>query len=79
MGLAKNDPRSGWSLGRRIDKVGTDIYWNYFTVDWFSNFTDFIKAAASVQAWDADKNYEKMLDIRDLRESVVIRKVMMLE
>lgn len=48
-------------------------------VDWFSNYTDFIKAAASVQAWDADKNYEKMLDIRDLRESVVIRKVMMLE
>ena len=78
-GLARNDPRSGWSLGRRIDKVGTDIYWNYFTVDWFSNYTDFIKAAASVQAWDADKNYEKMLDIRDLRESVVIRKVMMLE
>lgn len=59
--------------------MGTDIYWNYFTVDWFSNNTDFIKAAASVQAWDADKNYEKMLDIRDLRESVVIRKVMMLE
>jgi hypothetical protein len=59
--------------------VGTDIYWNYFTVDWFSNYTDFIKAAASFQAWDADKNYEKMLDIRDLRESVVIRKVMMLE
>jgi hypothetical protein len=78
-GLGKNDPRSGWSLGRRIDKVGTDIYWNYFTVDWFSNYTDFVKTAASVQAWDADKNYEKMLNIRDLRESVVIRKVMMLD
>ena len=59
--------------------MGTDIYWNYFTVDWYSNYTDFVKTAANVQALDADINYEKMLNIRDLRESVVIRKVMMLE
>ncbi len=78
-GLEKNDPRSGWSLGRRIDKTGTDIYWNYFTVNWYPSYPALMKAAASSTAWDADKNYQNMLKIRDLRESVVIRKVMMLQ
>ncbi len=36
-GLNKNDLRVGWSLAKRIDKYGVDLYWNYFTVDCFSN------------------------------------------
>ena len=78
-GIGDNDPRTGWSLARRIDKYGTDVYWNYFTVDWFSNYNDYIKAAANIPAWDADKNYQNMMKIRDLRETVSIRKVIMLE
>ena len=78
-GLNKNDLRVGWSLAKRIDKYGVDLYWNYFTVDWFSNYNDFVKTAANTPAWDADKNYQNMMKVRDLRESVVIRKVIMLE
>ncbi|MGA0211809.1 MAG: hypothetical protein ACO3JH_02310 [Flavobacteriaceae bacterium] len=78
-GLDNNSLKSGWSLARRIDKYGTDLYWNYFTVDWYSSYSDYIKAAANITAWDADKNYENMMKVRDLRESVIIRKVMMLE
>jgi hypothetical protein len=78
-GLDKNGLRSGWSLAKRIDKYGTDLYWNYFTVDWFSSYTDYVKAAANIAAWDADKNYENMMKVRDLRESVIIRKVIMLQ
>ena len=78
-GLDKNGLQSGWSLARRIDKYGTDLYWNYFTVNWFASYTDYVKAAANIPAWDADKNYQSMMKVRDLRESVVIRKVIMLE
>ena len=77
-GLNKNGLRTGWSLGKRIDKYGIDLYWNYFTVDWFSNYTDYVKNAANIPAWDADKSYQSMMKVRDLRESVVIRKVIML-
>ena len=78
-GLDKNGLQSGWSLARRIDKYGTDLYWNYFTVNWFTSYKDYVKAAANIPAWDADKNYQNMMKVRDLRESVVIRKVIMLE
>ncbi len=47
-GIGKNDLRTGWSLARRIDKYGTDVYWNYFTVDWFSSYNDYIKAASKI-------------------------------
>jgi hypothetical protein len=78
-GLNKAGLRAGWSLGKRIDKYGVDLYWNYFTVDWFSNYTDYVKTAVNTPAWDADKNYQNMMKVRELRESVVIRKVIMLE
>jgi len=78
-GLNKNGLRTGWTLAKRIDKYGNDLYWNYLTVNWFSSYTDFVKTAANGTAWDADKNYQNMMKIRDLRESVVIRKVIMLE
>jgi hypothetical protein len=33
----------------------------------------------SAPTWDANKDFAKLMDIRDLRESVVIKKVMMLD
>ncbi len=78
-GLNKKGLIAGWSLGKRIDKYGADLYWNYFTVDWFSNYNDYIKTAVNTPSWDADKNYQNMMEVRELRESVVIRKVIMLE
>ena len=78
-GLDKKGLRTGWSLARRIDKYGIDLYWNYATVDWFASYSDYVKNAANLPAWDADKNYQSMMKIRDLRESVVIRKVIMLD
>jgi len=78
-GLDKNGLVTGWSLNKRVDKVGTNVYWNYFTVDWYSSYSDVIKRRASSPSWDANKSYQNMLDIRDLLESVIVRKVMMLE
>ena len=67
--------RTGWTLQKRIDKYGTDLYWNYLTVDWYAKYSDYIKAS-SMPAVDADKNYQSMMDIRDLRDRAVLRKVM---
>ena len=44
-----------------------------------SKFSDVIKTRANTASWDANKSYQTMLNIRDLRESVIIRKVTMLE
>jgi hypothetical protein len=78
-GLDKKGLRTGWSMGKRIDKYGKDLYWNYLTVDWFSSYSDVIKLSANTPAWDADKNYQNIMKVRDLRESVIIRKVIMLD
>ena len=78
-GLNKKELRTGWSFGKRIDKYGTDLYWNYLTVDWFSNYSDVIKRSMNIPTWDADKNYQNMMKVRDLRESVIIRRVIMLD
>lgn len=78
-GIPKNSKQTGWSLGKRIDKIGTEIYWNYWTVDWFSTYSDIIARNATSPAWDADKSYAQMLKIRDLKESVTIRRVMTLD
>ena len=78
-GMNKKGLRTGWSLAKRIDKVGTDLYWNYFTVDWFSSYNDVIKTSVNTPSWDGDKNYQKIINTRDLRESVIIRKVISLK
>ncbi len=67
--------RTGWTLQKRIDKYGTDLYWNYLTIDWYSKYSDYIKAS-SIPTIDADKNYQSMMSIRDLRDRAVLRKVM---
>ena len=38
------------------------------TVDWFSKFSDVIKTRANTASWDANKSYQTMLNIRDLRK-----------
>ena len=47
-GLNKNGLRTGWSLGKRIDKYGIDLYWNYFTVDWFAIMLTMLKMQANI-------------------------------
>jgi hypothetical protein len=78
-GLNKKGLRTGWSLAKRVDRYGKDLYWNYMTVDWYSKYSDYIKMMVSAPTWDANKDFSKLMDIRDLRESVVIKKVMMLD
>ena len=63
------------ALQKRIDKYGTDLHWNYLTVDWYAKYSDYIKAS-SMPAVDADKNYQSMMGIRDLRDRAVLRKIM---
>ena len=67
--------RSGWTLQKRIDKYGTDLYWNYLTIDWYAKYSDYIKAS-SIPTIDADKDYQSMMAIRDLRDRTVLRKIM---
>ncbi len=67
--------RTGWSLQKRIDKYGTDLHWNYLTVDWYTKYSDYIKAS-SIPTIDADKNYQSMMAIRDFRDRTVLRKIM---
>ena len=67
--------RTGWTLQKRIDKYGTDLYWNYLTVDWYAKYSDYIKAS-SIPTNNADKDYQSMMAIRDLRNRTVLRKIM---
>ena len=67
--------RTGWTLQKRIDKYGTDLYWNYLTVDWEAKYSDYIKAS-SIPTNNADKDYQSMMAIRDLRNRTVLRKIM---
>ena len=68
--------RNGWTLQKRIDKYGTDLYRNYPTVDWYAKYSDYIKAS-SIPANDADKDCQSMMAIRDLRDRAVLRKIML--
>ena len=74
---AKGSPRKGWSLAKRIDRVGTKIAWSHFTVDWFDKYSDFLKVSAQPSS-NADKNYQKMMKLRDLTDRVVLKKFIFL-
>lgn len=78
-GIPKNSKQTGWALGKRLDKNGTETYWNYWTVDWFSSYSDIIDVRLNTPSWDADREYANLMKIRDLKENVIIRKVMMLD
>jgi len=75
--IRKGSPRKGWSLAKRIDRIGTEMAWTHFTVDWFDKYSDFLKAASGPFG-DADKNYEKMMSLRDLTNRVVLKKFIFL-
>jgi len=75
--IRKGSPRKGWSLAKRIDRIGTEMAWTHFTVDWFDKYSDFLKAASGPSG-DADKNYEEMMSLRDLTNRVVLKKFIFL-
>ena len=37
--------KTGWTLQKRIDKYGTDLHWNYLTIDWYAKYSDYIEAS----------------------------------
>ena len=75
-GLPQGDLRSGWNLQKRVDKYGTNLDWNYLTLDWYAKYSDFINHV-SAPAMDADKDHQAMMAVRDLRESVTLRLIKM--
>ena len=75
--IPTGNPRKGWSLARRIDRVGTEMSWTHFTVDWYDKYSDFLKTTTG-PAWDADKSYQELMKLRDLTDSVVLEKFIFL-
>ena len=75
--ISKGSARKGWSLAKRVDRIGTEMSWTHFTVDWFDKYSDFLKTA-SRPSWDADKDYQKMMKLRDLTNRVVLKKFIFL-
>ena len=71
--ITKGSPRKEWSLGKRIDRIGTDISWTHFTVDRFDKYSDFLKLSARPSS-NADKNYQKMMKLRNLTYRIVLEK-----
>ena len=51
--IAKGSARKGWSLAKRIDRIGTELSWTHFTVDWFDKYSDFYEIPKS-QSQDID-------------------------
>jgi hypothetical protein len=51
--------------------------WTHFTVDWFDKYSDFLKSASGPSG-DADKNYERMMALRDLTNRIVLKKFIFL-
>jgi hypothetical protein len=75
--IPENAARKGWSLAKRIDRIGTEMSWTHFTVDWYDTYSDYLKEA-SQPSKDADKAYEKMMKLRDLTDRVVLEKFIFL-
>ena len=60
-----------------IDRIGTDISWTHFTVDWFDKYSDFLKLNARPSG-NATKGYQNMMKLRDLTNRVVLEKFIFL-
>lgn len=71
--LSNNDLRVGWDFHRRIDDYGTDISHTHITADWFDSHANYLKSFMGNPA-DADKSYQKMLQLRDLKYRVLLTK-----
>lgn len=76
--IEKGDARVGWTLHRRLDNLGTDVYYTHTTIDWFANWKDFIKSNMGTQfgpkVWP--KAWTEMDKVRDLRKRVMLWKFM---
>ena len=75
--ISKGAARKGWSLAKRIDRVGTDLAWTHFTVDWYDKYSNYLKNASGPSG-DANKTYQKMMSLRDLTNRVVFEKFIFL-
>ena len=75
--ISKGSPRKGWSLAKRIDRVGTEMSWTHFTVDWFDKYSDFLKLRARPSS-NANKTYQNFMELRDLTNRVVLEKFIFL-
>ena len=75
--IPKGSARKGWSLAKRIDRIGTDLAWTHFTVDWYDKYSDYLKNASGPSG-DANKTYQKMMSLRDLTNRVVLKKFIFL-
>ena len=75
--IPKGAARKGWSLAKRIDRIGTDLAWTHFTVDWYDKYSDYLKNASGPSG-DANKTYQKMMSLRDLTNRVVLKKFIFL-
>ena len=75
--IPKGAVRKGWSLAKRVDRIGTEMSWTHFTVDWYDKYSDFLKSASGPST-DADKAYGKMMGLRDLTNRVVLKKFIFL-
>ena len=75
--LSENDLRVGWDFHRRIDDYGTDISHTHVTADWYDSHEGFLKSFMGSPS-DANKSYQNMLNLRDLRYRVLMKKHMSL-
>ena len=75
--ISKTDAREGWSFAKRIDRMGTDLSWTHFTVDWYEKYSDFLKEGAK-PSYDADTVYDNISKLRDLKDRVVLKKFIFL-
>ncbi|MCH1473782.1 MAG: hypothetical protein L7V85_07695 [Bacteroidia bacterium] len=75
--IPKGSARKGWSLAKRIDRIGTDLAWTHFTVDWYDKYSNYLKNASGPSG-DANKTYQKMMSLRDLTNRVVFEKFIFL-
>ena len=72
--LSAQDNRVGWDFARRIDDYGTDISHTHVTVDWYSSHSDFLKSFMGSNISDADRAYQSMMKLRDLKYRVLLKK-----
>ena len=38
--IKKGSLRKGWSLAKIEDRIGTEMSWTHFTVDWFDKYSE---------------------------------------
>lgn len=74
--ISDGDARVGWSLHRRLDNLGTDVYYSHITIDWYANWKDYIQSnmGEAIDSKNWPKAWFKLDEIRDLRNRVMFWK-----